>query len=107
MIPPKDGEATTKNVFQDGERKKYHWCEFHAMWTKHEPVECKMLPVGRNISKKYTGSKKTEFKKRKKAYMQAKAALQALGSSSSSDGEDSVTSTSSNSSNRSFDSNTS
>ncbi|MFN9978688.1 MAG: hypothetical protein ACK53Y_02180, partial [bacterium] len=41
LIPPKDGELTTKMVLVDGVRKKYYWCVNHNAWTLHSPAECK------------------------------------------------------------------
>jgi hypothetical protein len=44
---PKDGESTSKMVLSDGKRKKYHWCEYHKLWTIHSPKECKKQPTGK------------------------------------------------------------
>jgi hypothetical protein len=72
---PKDGEPNTKRVFQDGEKKMYHWCPHHKMWTIHKPEECKKFPIrNRNQGK--------AFKDKRKAYVEAKAALMAMTFSS-------------------------
>jgi hypothetical protein len=72
---PKDGESNTKRVFQDGEKKTYHWCPHHKMWTIHKPEECKKFPIrSRNQGKAY--------KDKRRAYVEAKAALMAMAFSS-------------------------
>jgi len=82
--PPKDGEQNVKKIFQDGEKKTYYWCTHHKMWTRHKPSECKRYPVKTAIKKKQS------YKDKKKAYIQAKAALLNMNFSSDSD-EDSNT----------------
>ena len=82
LVPPKDGESTTKRVLVDGERKKYHWCVHHKAWTLHSPTECKRATHG--PSKKRKGSnkdshlKKAKHKDPKKIFDQAKVAFEAL-----------------------------
>jgi len=41
-IPPKDGEAKTKQVKVKGKTKTYHWCRHHNQWTVHKPNECNL-----------------------------------------------------------------
>jgi len=79
--PPKDGEQNVKKIFQDGEKKTYYWCTHHKMWTRHKPSECKRYPVKTAIKKKQS------YKDKKKAYIQAKAALLNMNLSSDSDEE--------------------
>jgi hypothetical protein len=47
----------------------YYWCTHHKMWTRHKPSECKRYPVRTAIKKKQS------YKDKKKACIQAKAAL--------------------------------
>jgi hypothetical protein len=70
---PKDGEPNTKRVFQDGEKKTYHWCPHHKMWTIHKPEECKKFPIR---------SKGKAYRDQRRAYVEAKAALMAMALSS-------------------------
>jgi hypothetical protein len=70
---PKDGEPNTKRVFQDGEKKTYHWCPHHKMWTIHKPEECKNFPIR---------SKGKAYRDQRRAYVEAKAALMAMALSS-------------------------
>ena len=65
---PKDGEPNTRRVLQDGQKRTYHWCPFHNMWTIHKPNECKRYPVGKS-------KPPTKDKEKQKAYMEAKTAL--------------------------------
>jgi hypothetical protein len=44
---PNDVESTSKMVLSDGKRKKYHWCEYHKLWTIHSAKECKKQPTAR------------------------------------------------------------
>jgi hypothetical protein len=82
LIPPKDGESTTKRVLVDGERKKYHWCVHHKAWTLHSPTECKRATHGqlkkRKTSTKDGPPKKTKHKDPKKIFNEAKIAFEAL-----------------------------
>ncbi len=63
--PPKDGESTTKKVMTDGTTKKYHWCEYHRLWTIHSPKECKRQPTGKHKAKKGSLAKKKRYNQRK------------------------------------------
>jgi hypothetical protein len=78
-IPPKDGDPSTKKVHVNGISKTYYWCPHHLQWTVYSPKECKRLPVGKG--KKNQNDKKaikrSQFKERKKAYIQVKAAYEA------------------------------
>jgi hypothetical protein len=76
--PPKDGESTTKKVMSNGISKKYHWCEYHRLWTLHSPKECKRQPTGKHKASKGSSGKKNKYSQKKRAYMEAKAALSAL-----------------------------
>ena len=82
LIPPKDGESTTKRVLIDGERKKYHWCVHHKAWTLHSPTECKRATHGpfkkRKGSNKDGRQKKAKHKDPKKIFEEAKVAFEAL-----------------------------
>ena len=82
LVPPKDGESTTKRVLIDGERKKYHWCVHHKAWTLHTPAECKKASQGSQKKRKgHTkgGSpKKPKHKDPKKIFNEAKVAFEAL-----------------------------
>jgi hypothetical protein len=78
LKPPKDGESTTKKVMSDGISKKYHWCEYHRLWTLHSPKECKRQPTGKLKAKKGSSGKKKRYSQKRKAYMDAKAAISAL-----------------------------
>jgi hypothetical protein len=94
LKPPKDGESTTKKVMSDGTSKKYHWCEFHKLWTIHSPKECKKQPTGRHKARKGNSDKNDKYSQRKKVYMEAKAALSALVHLDIDSDEDSNTSSS-------------
>jgi hypothetical protein len=76
--PPKDGESTTKKVMSDGIMKKYHWCEYHRLWTLHSQKECKRQPTGKHKARKGSSGKKNKYSQMKRAFMKAKAALSAL-----------------------------
>jgi hypothetical protein len=76
--PPKDGESTTKKVMSNGKTKKYHWCEYHKLWTIHSPKECKRQPTGKYKASKGSKGKKNKYSQKKKAYMDVKAAISAL-----------------------------
>ena len=82
LVPPKDGESTTKRVLVDGERKKYHWCVHHRAWTLHTPAECKKASQGaqkkRKGSSKGGSPKKPKHKDPKKIFKEAKVAFEAL-----------------------------
>jgi len=75
---PKDGESTSKKMLIDGKTKKYHWCEYHKLWTIHSPKECKMQTTGKiRVRKASTKGKRSKYGIRKKSYMEARAALDA------------------------------
>ncbi len=76
---PKDGESTSKMVLSDGKRKKYHWCEYHKLWTIHSLKECKKQPTGRNKGRKAIYKKAaSKYGQKNKAYIEARAALASL-----------------------------
>jgi hypothetical protein len=79
-VPPKDGEPHTKRMYVDGKYKVYYWCPNHLEWTIHKPSECRRLKP-RKKTQDYKNKKVTKrqnFKNKKKAYIQAKAAYQAM-----------------------------
>jgi hypothetical protein len=91
LIPPKDNEPSEKRIYTDGKSKVYPWCPHHLQWTVHSPGKCKRQPSKmrkKNIFKK-TKKKKEDFKVKKSAYLQAKAAYQACLFDSDEDEEDS------------------
>ena len=91
LIPPKDNEPSEKRMYMDGKSKVYHWCPHHLQWTIHSPRECKRQPSRmrkKNIFKK-TKKKEEDFKVKKSAYLQAKAAYQACLFDSDEDEENS------------------
>ena len=79
-VPPKSGEPLTKRMYVDGKYKVYYWCPNHLEWTNHKPSECRRLrPRRKNQDyKNKKTTKKQNFKNKKKAYIQAKAAYQAM-----------------------------
>jgi hypothetical protein len=105
-IPPKDNEPSTKKVNVNGIPKTYYWCPYHQQWTIHSPKDCKRLPSGKG--KKKQGDKKavkrSQFKERKKAYLQAKAAYKACISISTDSNEGTSNSDNDEDSNKSFSS---
>ncbi len=68
---PKDGESTSKMVLSDGEKKKYHWCEYHKLWTIHSPKECKKQPIGKNKGRKaiYKKAVRSMVRRRRPTWM--------------------------------------
>ena len=62
----------------NGKTKKYHWCEYHKLWTIHSPKECKRQPTGKYKARKGSKGKKNKYAQKKKAYMDVKAAVSAL-----------------------------
>jgi len=98
---PKDGESTSKMVLSDGKRKKYHWCEYHKLWTIHSPKECKKQPTGKTKGRKALYKKAIKYGEKKKAYMIAKAALATLAEDDSDSEHESNTSESEEDSNAS------
>jgi hypothetical protein len=85
--PPRNGEPSTKRVLQDEKRKVYHWCEYHKQWTLHKPSECKRYPTKR-LQNEDKEQRNAEFKKRKQAYLEAKAALEAFSFKTDSESSD-------------------
>jgi hypothetical protein len=78
LIPPKDNDPPVKKVLIDGKAKTYYWCLNHNQWTIHKPSECKRQPSKLKWKKKPMDAKKiANFKARKEAYQQAKAAYHA------------------------------
>ncbi len=88
-IPPKNGDPSTKKVHVNGVSKTYYWCPHHQQWTVHSPKECKRLPVGkgRKNQKDKKVIKRSLFKEKKQAYIQAKAAYVACMNVSTDDEE--------------------
>ena len=81
LIPPKDGESTTKMVLVDGERKKYHWCVNHKAWTLHSPAECKRNNVPNNKRKPPQNNFQNKKAKGKHTIEDLQIAFQALANS--------------------------
>ena len=104
-VPPKSGEPSTKKVYSDGKTKTYHWCPYHSQWTIHSSAECKRLKSGKN-KKEYKNRKaikKQDFKDKKQAYIQAKAAYQAcMNEHSSNENSESDSESNDEDSNKSF-----
>jgi hypothetical protein len=77
--PPKVGEPSCKKVHADGKSKTYYWCPYHNQWTIHTPAECRKVKVRRrdNNKGKKVHKKTSNFKEKKQAYIQAKAAYKA------------------------------
>ena len=81
LIPPKDGEPPVKKVLIDGKTKTYYWCPNHHEWTIHPPSECRKQPFRMKRKTRPPPPKgaidRSNFKNKKKAYLQAKAAYHA------------------------------
>ena len=78
LIPPRDNEPSLKKMYVDGKTKAYHWCPHHLQWTIHTPMECKRQPSRMKKKGMFKKTKKREnFKAKKAAYLQAKAAYHA------------------------------
>jgi hypothetical protein len=76
--PPKAGEPSCKKVHADGKSKTYYWCPYHNQWTIHTPAECRKVKIRKRENKNKKVHKKTSnFKEKKQAYIQAKAAYKA------------------------------
>ena len=78
-LPPKDGEPSVKKVHTNGVSKTYYWCPYHHQWTVHSPKECKRLTPGK-VKKNHKDKrivKRQNFKEKKQAFIQAKAAYEA------------------------------
>ncbi len=79
-IPPKDNEPSVKKMLVEGKTKTYYWCTNHMQGTLHKPSECKRKPYRMRKDKKGSAKKtqkRENFKARKTAYMEAKAAYKA------------------------------
>jgi hypothetical protein len=102
-VPPKSGESSTKKMLVDGKHKVYYWCPHHLEWTIHKPSECKRLRPRRRKQdyKNKKTTKRQNFKDKKKAYIQAKAAYQACLGVDSDEEQDSMDSDNDEGSNRS------
>jgi hypothetical protein len=105
-IPPKSGQPSTKKMNVDGKHKVYYWCPHHLEWTIHtihKPSECRRLrPRRKNQDyKNKKATKRQNFKDKKKAYIQAKAAYQACLGVDSDEEQDSMDSDNDEGSNRS------
>jgi hypothetical protein len=63
----------------NGIPKTYYWCPYHLQWTIHLPKDCKRLPSSKGKKKQSDKKaiKRSQFKERKKAYLQAKTAYEA------------------------------
>jgi len=90
----------------DGIPKTYYWCPYHQQWTIHSPKDCKRLPSkkGKNKQGDKKVIKKSQFKERKKAYLQAKAAYEACLSISTDSNKGTSNSDNDEDSNKSFSS---
>jgi len=105
-IPPKDGDPVTRKERVNGISKTYYWCPYHLQWTIHTPKECKRLPSGKGKSKltDKKAIKRAQFKERKKAYIHAKAAYEALMNTSTDSDEETSNSDNDEDSNKSVSS---
>jgi hypothetical protein len=105
-IPPKDGDPVTRKERVNGLSKTYYWCPYHLQWTIHTPKECKRLPSGKGKSKltDKKAFKRSQFKERKKAYIHAKAAYEALMNTSADSDEETSNSDNDEDSNKSVSS---
>jgi hypothetical protein len=102
-VPPKSGEPSTKRMYSDGKNKTYHWCPHHNEWTIHTAAECKRLKPtrGKKDYKNKKAFKSQNFKDKKQAFIQAKAAYEACLGAGSDDEGDSMASDNDEGSNRS------
>jgi hypothetical protein len=91
-MPPKSGEPSTKRVYSDGKQKTYHWYPHHNQWTIHAPADCKRLKPtrGKKDYKSRQAIKRQDFKDKKQAFIQAKAAYEACLNKDSDDEQDSM-----------------
>jgi hypothetical protein len=90
-------------MYVDGKHKVYCWCLNHLEWTIHKPSECRRLrPRMKNQDcKNKKATKRQNFKDKKEAYIQAKAAYQACLGVDSDEEQDSMDSDNAEGSNRS------
>jgi hypothetical protein len=89
-LPPKDGEPSVKKVHTNGVSKTYYWCPYHHQWTVHSPKECKRLTPGK-VKKNHKDKrivKRQNFKEKKQAFIQAKAAYEACMNGSTNDDDE-------------------
>jgi hypothetical protein len=104
-VPPKSGEPSTKKMYSDGKNKIYHWCLHHNQWTIHTKAECKRLKPTRGKKDYYKKDKKAikrqNFKDKKQAFIQAKAAYEACLGMDSEEEQDTMDSDNDKGSNRS------
>ncbi len=91
-VPPKSGEPSTKRMYSDGKHKTYHCCPHHNEWTILTPAECKRLKPtrGKRVYKNKKVIKSQNFKDKKQAFIQAKAAYEACLGRDSDDERDSM-----------------
>jgi hypothetical protein len=75
-------------------------------WTVHPPKECKRLPVGkgRKNQKDKNAIKRSQFKEKKQAYIQAKAAYEACMNAATDDEDETSNSDNDEDSNKSVSS---
>jgi hypothetical protein len=102
-VPPKRGEPSTKRMYSDGKNKTYHWCPHHNQWTIHTAAECKRLKPtrGKKDYKNKKAIKRQNFKDKKQAFIQAKAAYEVCLGVDSDDEQDTMDSDNDKGSNRS------
>jgi hypothetical protein len=79
-------------MYSDGKHKTYHWCPHHNEWTIYTPSECKRLKPtrGKKDYKNKKAIKRQNFKDKKQAFIQAKAAYEACLGVDSDDERDSM-----------------
>jgi hypothetical protein len=102
-VPPRSGEPSTKRMYSDGKNKIYHWCPHHNQWTIHTAAECKRLKPTRgkkDYNKNKKAIKRQNFKDKKQAFIQAKAAYEACLGVDSDNEQDSMDSDNDEGSNR-------
>ena len=89
----------------DGKDKIYHWCPHHNQWTIHTAAEYKRLKPTRGKKDYYKKDKKAikrqNFKDKKQAFIQAKAAYEACLGMDSDEEQDTMDSDNDEGSNRS------
>ena len=82
-----------EKMYSDGKNKIYHWCPNHNQWSIHTAAECKRIKPTRG-KKDYDKNKKVikrqNFKDKKQAYIQAKAAYEACLGLDSDDEQDTM-----------------